>query len=112
MVRGRTHERNFGIDGRGRSKFSNKDKVCCYCKKMGNTKTECYKFQIKNKRATANQNRKLLEKPSQASVVEDGYSDGKLLVSSNYSTKSCDKWILDSGCTFYLCPNRDFFLDL
>ena len=61
-------------------KSSNKDKTCRYCKKKGHIKSECYKLQNKNKKVAANQKGKQLEKSGEANVVEDEYSDGKILV--------------------------------
>ncbi|KAG8499179.1 hypothetical protein CXB51_005552 [Gossypium anomalum] len=44
----------------------------------------------------------------EADVVED-YSDGELLVASVNDSKVSEEWILDSGCTFHMSPNRDWF---
>ncbi|KAG8490246.1 hypothetical protein CXB51_015516 [Gossypium anomalum] len=38
------------------------------------------------------------------------YSDGELLVTSVNDPKISEEWILDSGCTFHMSPNRDWFL--
>ncbi|KAG8472564.1 hypothetical protein CXB51_034519 [Gossypium anomalum] len=39
----------------------------------------------------------------------EDYSDGELLVTSVNDSKVSKGWILDSGCTFYMSPNRDWF---
>ncbi|PON52990.1 Zinc finger, CCHC-type, partial [Parasponia andersonii] len=83
VARGRTQERNFGSDNRGRSKSRNKSKTCNYCKKKGHIKSECYKFQNKNKKATPNHKGKQTENTGEASVAEDDISDGKLLIVSD-----------------------------
>ncbi|KAG8498562.1 hypothetical protein CXB51_004879 [Gossypium anomalum] len=44
----------------------------------------------------------------EADVVED-YSNGELLVASVNNYKVNEEWILDSGCTFHMSPNRDWF---
>ncbi|KAG8475436.1 hypothetical protein CXB51_032203 [Gossypium anomalum] len=44
----------------------------------------------------------------EADVVED-YSDGEFLVASVNDFKVNEEWILDSGCTFHMSPNRDWF---
>ena len=37
-------------------------------------------------------------------------SDGELiLVSGGGSSSLPDAWIVDSECTFHMCPNRDWF---
>ena len=91
----RTQKRNSGGDARGRSKSKNRDKVYNYYKKKGHIKSECYKLQNKNKRVAANQKRKQSDNSGEASVAEDDYSDGELLVISDGSSKPCEDWILD-----------------
>ncbi|KAG8492957.1 hypothetical protein CXB51_012663 [Gossypium anomalum] len=56
----------------------------------------------------ANQKGKQPENSGEADVVED-YSDGELLVASVNDSKVSEEWILDSGCTFHMSPNRDWF---
>ncbi|KAG8473502.1 hypothetical protein CXB51_035665 [Gossypium anomalum] len=106
--RGRTQERNHRGKSKGRSKSSNRGKTCNFCKKKGHIKFECYKLQNKIKREAANQKGKQPENSSEADVVED-YSDGELLVASVNDSKVSEEWILDSGCTFHMSPNRDWF---
>ncbi|KAG8499392.1 hypothetical protein CXB51_005981 [Gossypium anomalum] len=106
--RGRTQERNPRGKSKGRSKSSNRGKTCNFCKKKGHIKSECYKLQNKIKRKAANQKGKQPENFGEADVVED-YSDGELLVASVNDFKVSEEWILDSGCTFHMSPNRDWF---
>ncbi|KAG8473296.1 hypothetical protein CXB51_035427 [Gossypium anomalum] len=106
--RGRTQERNHRGKSKGRSKPSNRGKTCNFCKKKGHIKSECYKLQNKIKREAANQKGKQPENSGEADVVED-YSDGELLVASVNDSKVSEEWILDSGCTFHMSPNRDWF---
>ncbi|KAG8478014.1 hypothetical protein CXB51_027814 [Gossypium anomalum] len=105
---GRTQERNPRGKSKGRSKYSNRGKTCNFCKKKGHIKSECYKLQNKIKREAANQKGKQPENSGEADVVED-YSDGELLVASVNDSKVSEEWILDSGCTFHMSPNRDWF---
>ncbi|KAG8503063.1 hypothetical protein CXB51_000814 [Gossypium anomalum] len=106
--RGRTQERNPRGKSKGRSKSSNRGKTCNFCKKKGHIKSECYKLQNKIKREAANQKGKQPENFGEADVVED-YSDGELLVASVNDSKVSEEWILDSGYTFHMSPNRDWF---
>ncbi|KAG8492474.1 hypothetical protein CXB51_009570 [Gossypium anomalum] len=106
--RGRTQERNLRGKSKGRSKSSNRGKTCNFCKKKWHIKSECYKLQNKIKREAANQKGKQLENFGEADVVED-YSDGELLVTSVNDSEVNEEWILDSGCTFHMSPNRDWF---
>ncbi|KAG8499632.1 hypothetical protein CXB51_006096 [Gossypium anomalum] len=101
-------ERNPRGKSKGRSKSSNRGKTCNFCKKKGHIKSECYKLQNKIKREAANQKRKQPENFDKADVVED-YSDGELLVASINDSKVIEDWILDSGCTFHMNPNQDWF---
>ncbi|KAG8479421.1 hypothetical protein CXB51_029920 [Gossypium anomalum] len=39
----------------------------------------------------------------------EDYSDGELSVASVNDSKVSEEWILDSGCTFHMSPNRDWF---
>ncbi|KAG8472188.1 hypothetical protein CXB51_036924 [Gossypium anomalum] len=60
-------------------------------------------------RRVANQKEKQPENFGEANVVED-YSNGELLVASVNNSKVSDEWILDSGCTFHMSPNRGWFI--
>ncbi|KAG8489132.1 hypothetical protein CXB51_017197 [Gossypium anomalum] len=106
--RGRTHEWNPRDKSKGRSKSSNRGKTCNFFKKKGHIKSECYKVQNKIKREAANQKGKQPESFGEADVVED-YSDGELLAASANNSKVSEEWILDSGCTFHMSSNRDWF---
>ncbi|KAG8498286.1 hypothetical protein CXB51_006980 [Gossypium anomalum] len=106
--RGRTHERNPRDKSKGRSKSSNRGKTCNFCKKKGHIKSECYKLQNMIKREAANKKGKQPENFGEADVVKD-YSDGELLVTSVNDSKVSEEWILDSGCTFHMSLNQDWF---
>ncbi|KAG8496828.1 hypothetical protein CXB51_008136 [Gossypium anomalum] len=106
---GRTQEQNLRGKSKGRSKSSNRGKTCNFCKKKGHIKSECYKLQNKIKREAANQKGKQPKNFSEVDVVED-YSDGKLLVASVKDSKVSKEWILDSGCTFHMSSNQDWFI--
>ncbi|KAG8496956.1 hypothetical protein CXB51_008162 [Gossypium anomalum] len=106
--RGRTQEQNHHGKSKGRSKSSNRGKTNNFCKKKGYIKSECYKLQKKIKREAANRKGKQPENSGEADVVED-YSDGELLVASVNNSKVSEEWILDSGCTFHMSLNQDWF---
>ncbi|PPD70354.1 hypothetical protein GOBAR_DD32770 [Gossypium barbadense] len=105
---GRTHEWNPRGKFNGRSKSSNRGKTCNFCKKKRHIKSKCYKLQNKIKREAANQNRKQPKNFTKADIVED-YGDGELLVASINNSKVSKEWILDSGYTFHISLNRDWF---
>ncbi|KAG8497386.1 hypothetical protein CXB51_008630 [Gossypium anomalum] len=106
--RGKIQERNPCNKSKGRSKSSNRGKTCNFCKKKGHIKSECYKLQNKIKKEATNQKGKQQKNFSEANVIED-YSDGELLVASVNDSKVSEKWILDSGYTFHMSPNLDWF---
>ncbi|KAG8501335.1 hypothetical protein CXB51_003507 [Gossypium anomalum] len=62
----------------------------------------------KIKREAANQKGIQPENFGETDVVED-YSDSELLVAFVNSSEVSEEWILDSGCTFHMSPNRDWF---
>ncbi|KAG8490810.1 hypothetical protein CXB51_014017 [Gossypium anomalum] len=72
-----------------------------------NTDDDRGRTQEKSSWEAANQ-REQPENSGEADVVED-YSDGELLVASVNDSKVSEEWILDSGCTFHMSPNRDWF---
>ncbi|KAE8688065.1 hypothetical protein F3Y22_tig00111002pilonHSYRG00100 [Hibiscus syriacus] len=54
--------------------------------------------------------KKYQEKPKdsgEVSVVSDGYDSTKPLVITE--SESSKEWILDSSCSFYMCPHEDWF---
>ncbi|KAF3623392.1 hypothetical protein FXO38_30780 [Capsicum annuum] len=45
---------------------------------------------------------------AEASVAADE-SEGTIFLVTNKSFKSNNEWILDSGCSYHMCPSRDLF---
>ncbi|KAG8486072.1 hypothetical protein CXB51_019444 [Gossypium anomalum] len=58
---------------------------------------------------TQEQNPRGKSKGRSKSSNRENYSDGELLVASVNNSKMSDEWILDSGCTFHMSPNQDWF---
>ncbi|KAE8708241.1 hypothetical protein F3Y22_tig00110348pilonHSYRG00195 [Hibiscus syriacus] len=102
---GRKGERSSDNIGRGRSKSSNQCKTYHYYKKKGLVKSECYKLQNKIKREAEEHNSR---KSGEIGIVEE-YNDGELLVEAEDNFITSDEWILDSGSSFHMSPNRDWF---
>ncbi|KAH9762165.1 hypothetical protein KPL70_000710 [Citrus sinensis] len=74
---------------------------CFYCKKQGHYIRDC-----------AEKRRDEKERTGDAAVVsndssDDGYHSADLLVASNNNIKG--QWVLDSGCSFHLCPDKSLF---
>ncbi len=79
-----------------------RDKRCRYCKKLGHVKADCYK--LRNKRAAESNE----EDVAGANLIDES-GDDFLLVSTSDNSKLTSEWILHSGCSFYMCPNREWF---
>lgn len=118
-VRGRSKEKDSGNGSRGknsnghrgRSKSRGKYKSCKYCKKSGHDISECYKLQNKEKRNGTSKPKGNKEEDGNANCTRDNSSDADVLVVSVFAgcAESSDEWILDTACTFHMCPNRDWF---
>ena len=106
-VRGRSFERGSSSSGKARSKSRVKRKFCNYCHKKGHVIEECYKLKNKEKEKAAAKG-KHVSGSGEADVAEVG-SDGELLTVSGGGSSLPDAWIMDTGCTFHMCPNRDWF---
>ncbi|KAG8477620.1 hypothetical protein CXB51_030679 [Gossypium anomalum] len=79
-----------------------RDKRCRYCKKLSHVKADCYK--LRNKRAAEGN-----EEDVAGANLADENDDDFLLVSTSDNSKLTSEWILDLGCSFHMCPNREWF---
>ena len=64
---------------------------------------------LKNKRET----KKIIHihtphEPAKANFVEFD-SDGDFLFAISTERENVSDWILDSGCTYHICPHKDWF---
>ncbi|CAA0833091.1 Thioredoxin H2 [Striga hermonthica] len=99
QVRDNSGNRNFRSKSRDKSK-GRKTVTCYKCKKQGHFKQDCPKW----KKQTADMSSK------SANVVqneESDCSDGDMLSIS--TAQYDDAWILDSGCSYHITPNREWF---
>ncbi|MFQ6650694.1 hypothetical protein Gotur_022798 [Gossypium turneri] len=67
-----------------------RDKRCCYCKKLGHVKADCYK--LRNKKVAESN-----EEDVTGANLADKNGDDFLLVPMSDNSKLMSKWILDSG---------------
>ena len=86
--------------GKRRNRSKSKFKLRCYhCHKEGHLR-----------RAFPERKQKQTDKskePGNAAVATDGYESAEVLtVTEKESNK---EWILDSGCSFHMCPNKSWF---
>ncbi|KAE8680841.1 pentatricopeptide repeat-containing protein [Hibiscus syriacus] len=102
--RGRKPEKAGSGKRNSRSKSRDKKTIHCYkCKEAGHMKRDCPKLkkQTDEKRDGSTKS---------VNVVEDDTSDcseGDMLSIS--TTQLTDAWILDSGCSYHITPNREWF---
>jgi len=115
VVRGRTTDkRGNGSSGKNRSKFRNphSGKTCNFYGKLGHIVANCWKLKKKKeKEEKENQSKK----PAIADCVVKYESDGDVLVATmSLATTSGkgvdDDWILYSGCTYHMCPHRNWLV--
>ncbi|KAG8483857.1 hypothetical protein CXB51_023418 [Gossypium anomalum] len=62
-----------------------------------------------NRGRTQERNPRSKSKGRSKSSNREDYNNGELLVASVNDSKVSKEWILDSGCTFHMSPNRDWF---
>ncbi|MBA0635213.1 hypothetical protein Godav_005322 [Gossypium davidsonii] len=99
-------DNKFGSDGKSDRQTSvlvasrKRDKRCRYYKKLGHVKADYYK--LRNKRAVESNEEDLAD----ANLANDK-GDDFLLVSKSESSELTSEWILDSECSFHMCPNKD-----
>ncbi|KAH9670384.1 hypothetical protein KPL70_016970 [Citrus sinensis] len=103
-ARGRTENRETSKNKKKRSKSRPKNLKCFHCHKEGHFKKDCPEF--KNKKNNAK------EKSGDAAVASefeesDGYDLARVLIATDAQTKG--NWVLDSGCSFHMCPNKILF---
>ena len=105
ITRGRTPTRNWNqnngnknnLRNKSRSKSKTRGKKCYYCQREGHFIKDCFKKKKDDK-----------EKPKSdgdLAVVSNDFENGDVLAVSQKN--SGIEWILDSGCTFHMCPHRD-----
>ena len=94
-MRGRSDKREF----KPRSKSRSKSKVrikCYHCHKEGHIRKMCPERQKGNPEKKS--------EPAEVAIVGEGYELADVLIVS--SINSDKEWILDSGCTFHMTPNK------
>ncbi|KAM2859524.1 hypothetical protein COP2_024947 [Malus domestica] len=102
VARGRTEERKSGKRGKSRSKSRGKFPVkdeCAFCRKKGHWKKDCPKLKNKEKEKAG----------SEANIAKSGDDDFEFALASSYADGHSNEWILDSGCTYHMCPIREWF---
>ncbi|KAE8707872.1 hypothetical protein F3Y22_tig00110372pilonHSYRG00231 [Hibiscus syriacus] len=85
---------------RSKSKSKLGKDECAFCHEKGHWKKDCPKLKKKEKPAP------------DACVAEHDAHDSDISLVASSTTFHSDEWILDSGCTYHMSPNREWFSDL
>ncbi|GKV08223.1 hypothetical protein SLEP1_g19888 [Rubroshorea leprosula] len=99
FIRGRQNNKTFNKRGKSQSKSRAKHARCYECNEIGHFKKNCPKLKEKKAKKSGDANI-----ASCSDKLDDG--DCVLSVSTN---SSGEEWILDSGCSFHVCPRPDWF---
>ncbi|KAI5316969.1 hypothetical protein L3X38_036676 [Prunus dulcis] len=93
-------ERKSGKRGKSRTKsrgkFPAKDEYA-FCRQKGHWKKDCPKWKNKEKEKAG----------SEASVARSGDDNFEFALASSFVDGHSKEWILDSGCTYHICPIRE-----
>ena len=87
------------IKGMSNDKELKKDE-CAYCHKKGHWKKDCPLLQNKD------------DKNSNANVAHDCDEDSDFALTSSSFVCDSNEWVLDSTCTFHMCPKKEWFYNL
>ncbi|KAM7469064.1 hypothetical protein LguiA_007247 [Lonicera macranthoides] len=82
---------------------ADKSKIICHkCKKLRHVRQEC-----PNRTNSGGKNKGTVENANAVTAPKDEDFENMLVVTSLVSSSS--EWILDSGCSYHMCPNRKLF---
>ncbi|KAK0588992.1 hypothetical protein LWI29_008208 [Acer saccharum] len=114
FVRGRQHVKNYNNNSnnknkcrsktpnhRSQSRNRNGSRKCYFCGKEGHIKKYCYEFKKKMQDKT--------QTNGDAAIASKSYEPSEVLAVSTEDRSS--EWILDSGCSFHMCPKKEMFTE-
>lgn len=102
MVRGRPETRSDKRNPRSRSRSKSKNKYtegkCFHCHKEGHFRRDC----PERKKSKEN-----LKSNGELSLAQDDYESAEVLCITSEMTN--ESWVMDSGCSFHICPSKISF---
>ena len=78
-----------------------------YCKKRGHLIDKCWNLKDKREKEE-NHTHIHPHEPGKATFAESD-SDGDVLFATSTKKGNNSDWVLDSGCTYHMCPHKDWF---
>ena len=80
-----------------------------FCKKPGHIKKNCMKYkEMLKKESKDSDEASTSRKSNQTGVVEEADKDScDVLTAKSEKNKYSHSWLLDSGCTYHMCPKRE-----
>ena len=76
--------------------------VCNYCKEKGHWKSECPKIVKKQQQGKQ-------QVSASVAIEGDTNSDDDLALVANEQPHQGGAWVLDTGASYHMCPNKDWF---
>nr|KYP36396.1 Retrovirus-related Pol polyprotein from transposon TNT 1-94 [Cajanus cajan] len=102
VSRGRSEKKGQSQKGkkaRSKSKIGDRSKFkCFYCHKVGHFKKNC---------PERNRDQKSSADSADIAAISDGYESADVLVVTTSQTQK--DWVMDSGCSYHMCPKKDYF---
>ena len=103
VARGRSQNHMRTKKGRSKSRSRLSKDECAFCREKGHWKKDYPKL---NSKAKPNNGKAVMD----SNVADCDDSDYSLVTTD--PSKSSDVWLMDSACSYHMCPNRDWFIDL
>ena len=99
-TRGHSQSRKPEKRGKSHSKTRLEKDECAFCHEKEYQKKDYPKLKKKKEKAVQDAN------------IAVYASDDEFSLAVSYSTTYLNEWMLDSGCTYHMSPNREWFFDL
>ncbi|KAH9779667.1 hypothetical protein KPL71_007786 [Citrus sinensis] len=106
MARGRSEKKESNKGKKKISKSRSKNMKCFHCHKEGHFKKDCPERKNKPKDTREKIGDAVVASESQE---YDRYDSAGVLLVTDDQTRG--NWVLDSGCSFHMCPNKNLFLN-